>query len=84
MKRSNKLLAFLLALTLVFSLSACGDNTSGSTEETETTAQSETSETSAAVCDSEDKAGIEGMDLFRHSGCLDNGNCHGGYKCRTA
>ncbi len=59
MKRSNKLLAFLLALTLVFSLSACGDNTSGSTGETETTAQSETSETSAAVCDSEDKAGIE-------------------------
>ena len=59
MKKSNKLLAFLLALTLVFSLSACGDNTSGSAEETETTAQSESSETSAAVCDSEDKAGIE-------------------------
>ncbi|MBQ7994375.1 MAG: hypothetical protein IJ252_15260 [Solobacterium sp.] len=59
MRKSNKLVSFLLALTLVFSLSACGENTSASTEEIENTAQSETAETSASICDSEEKAGIE-------------------------
>ena len=63
MKKSGKLLALLLAMTLVLSLCACGNNTSNDTSNTsgnpEETAQSENSGTTVITADSADKADIE-------------------------
>lgn len=63
MKKSRKLLALLLAMTLVLSLCACGNNTSNDTSNTsgnpEETAQSENSGTTVITADSADKADIE-------------------------
>jgi len=64
MKKSRKLLALLLALTLVTSLCACGNNTSNDTNDntsstTDGTTQSENSGTTVITSDSADKADIE-------------------------
>ncbi len=65
MKKSSKLLALLLALTLMFSLCACGSTASGDADnnnsgsDVEETSEPEIENTTAAASDSAEKADIE-------------------------